>query len=134
MKIKLNDTKYFKEVKKTHELETGTFYFFEKFIIAEINEGENVNWSKCQEIITLAIDYYPPNSKVNYISNRIHDYSVSPVDWLKFLKNVDRIKNYYIVCSSKSSFTNLIFEKLFFKKRIYQTHSLDLAIKKASQD
>lgn len=128
MKIKLNDTKYSKEIKKTHELEIGTFFFFEKFIVAEINEGENVNYIKCQELIKLAIDFYPNEIKVNYISNRINEYSVSPVDWLKFLKNVDRIKNYYIVCSSKSSFTNLIFEKLFFKKRIYQTDSLDIAI------
>ncbi|PZW39587.1 hypothetical protein LX95_01945 [Mesonia algae] len=130
MKIKLNDTKYSKEIKKTHELKIGTFFFFEKFIVAEINEGENVNWGNCQELIKLAIDFYPNEIKVNYISNRINEYSVSPADWLKFLKNVNRIKNYYIVCSSKSSFTNLIFEKLFFKKRIYQTNSLQTAIAK----
>ena len=62
MKIKLGDSKYFNEVKKTHKLQIGTFYFFNKFIVAEINEGENVNWGNCQQIINLALDYYPVNS------------------------------------------------------------------------
>jgi len=130
MKVKLSETTYFNESKKVYKLQVGTFYFFNKFIVGEINEGENVNWGNCQQIIKLAIDFYPNEIKVNYISNRINEYSVSPADWLKFLKNVNRIKNYYIVCSSKSSFTNLIFEKLFFKKRIYQTNSLQTAITK----
>jgi hypothetical protein len=128
MKIKLGDTKYFNEVKKTHKLQIGTFYFFNKFIVAEINEGENVNWGNCQQIINLALDYYPVNSKVNYISNRVHDYSVSPVDWLKFFKKINGIENYYVVCCSKSSFLNFQFEKLFFVNNMFQTNSLQAAI------
>lgn len=130
MKERLSDTKYFSEVRKVFKLQIGTFYFFKNLIVAEINEGENVNWNNSQELVNLAIDYYPPNSKINYISNRIHNYSVSPVDWLKFIKKNNRIENYYVVCQSISSFLNFKFEKLFFKKNIFQTDSLYTAITK----
>ena len=119
MKERLSDTKYFSEVRKVFKLQIGTFYFFKKFIVAEINEGENVNWNNSQELVNLAIDYYPVNSKVNYISNRIHNYSVSPVDWLKFIKKNNRIENYYVVCQSRSSFLNFKFEKLFFVNNMF---------------
>jgi len=129
MIVKLSDTKFFNEAKKIFKLQLGTFYFFEKFIVAEINEGENVNWNNCQDLIKLATDHYPPNIKINYISNRINNYSVSPVDWLKFINNINRIDNYYVVCQSKSSFLNFQFEKLFFTKNIFQTNSLKSAMK-----
>ncbi|TVZ51609.1 hypothetical protein [Dokdonia sp. Hel_I_53] len=109
-------------------LDIGTFYFFEKFVISEFNEGVTVNWESVQEILTIAESHYGVDSKLFYISNRINSYSLYPQDWLKFFKVRNYIHALAIVTYRPIEKTNILLEKLFFKNNIKKFNSLTLAI------
>ena len=112
------------ESKLKHELEdvyilsTGVFYFFDDFIISEINEGVHFNWEAAQDIIELALNHYGSGSRISYISNRVYSYSIEAQDWLKFFKSRHSLRAFAVVTYSKSGLINVMMEKIFFKSKI----------------
>ncbi len=110
-------------------LDVGVFYFFEKFVISEFNEGVTVNWDSVQEILKIAESHYGVDSNTSYISNRVHSYSIFPQDWLKFFKARNYIGALAVVSYNDIEKTNVLIEKLFFKNRIKICTSLTHAIK-----
>jgi len=123
----MNDGFYLKAL-KTHQLEFGNFYFFDKYVISEINEGVFFNWKKAEVVIDLVIDFYENNFKVYYISNRKNRYYINPADWLNFKKTKHHIKTYLIVHNNTNSSFNLEFEKMFYKAKTTNFYSLEEAI------
>lgn len=109
-------------------LEIGTFYFFEKFIISEFNDGVIVDWKSVQDIIEIAEGYYGTDAKVFYISNRVHSYSIVPQDWSKFFKMRNSILSLAIVSYGTMQKTHLLIEKLFFKNKIKKFNDLYEAV------
>lgn len=105
----------------------GIFYFFDDFIISEIDEGIHFDWGKGKQIIKIAERYYGGNSNVVYISNRINSYSLSPMDWLKFNKKY-KMHEFIIVSKSKIGITNIFLEKIFSKINIKSFNDIDDAI------
>jgi len=101
-------------IQEVHLLESGNYYFFEKFIVSEIHEGVHFNWKKAKEVIDLAYQYYGPEPKLVYVSNRVNSYSIVPQDWVKFFKEKHPLKAMAVVCNKKAGMSNLVFEKLFF--------------------
>ncbi|WP_299211205.1 hypothetical protein [uncultured Dokdonia sp.] len=106
------------ELEDVYILSTGVFYFFEDFIISEINEGVHFNWEAAQDVIELALNHYGRESKISYISNRIYSYSIEPQDWLKFFKSRHTLRAFAVVTYSRSGLINVMMEKLFFKSKI----------------
>lgn len=101
----------------------GRFYFFENFIISEINEGVLFDWDLATELIELATSYYGENPKIGYVSNRIHSYSLKPQDWLKFFSARHTLTSFAIVDPKSQSSTLL--EKMFFKSLIQKFDNLN---------
>lgn len=116
------------ELEDVYVLSTGMFYFFEDFIVSEINEGVHFNWETAQEVIELALNHYGRDSKISYISNRVYSYSIEPQDWLKFFKSRHTLRVFAVVTYSKSGFINVMMEKLFFKSRIKTFENLNDAV------
>ena len=71
-----------------------------------------------RDIIELALDHYGSGSKISYISNRVHSYSIEAQDWLKFFKSRHTLRSFAVVTYSKSGLINVMMEKIFFKSRI----------------
>ncbi len=109
-------------------LKTGTYYFFEDFIISEINEGLLFDWEMAQELINLAENHYGKNNKVAYISNRIHSYSLVPQDWLKFFKARNSISAFAVVSYNEKEKSDILIERLFFKSKIKKFFDLNEAV------
>ncbi|GLB53827.1 hypothetical protein NBRC110019_28680 [Neptunitalea chrysea] len=65
-----------------YETDMGTFYFFEKYVITEFNEGVTVNFENCKELCFLIDKFYGENKSFGVISNRVYSYSVFPTDYL----------------------------------------------------
>lgn len=116
MLVAQSELKY--ELEDVYILSCGIFYFFEDFIISEINEGVHFDWETAQDIIELALDHYGSGSKISYISNRVHSYSIEAQDWLKFFKSRHTLRSFAVVTYSKSGLINVMMEKIFFKSRI----------------
>lgn len=109
-------------------LKIGTFYLFKDFLISEFNEGVTVDWESVQEILHIAESYYGQNASIAYISNRVHNYSLVPQDWLKFFKARKSINLMAVVSNNPRERSNILLEKMFFKNRIKKFYSLDEAV------
>jgi len=105
----------------------GTYYFFDGFIISEINQGVVFTWEDSLELLSIARDYYGENLPICYISNRINRYAVKPTDWLKFNRN-NRLNGYCIVTYNEQGWVNALIEKLFVRSRMQRFKNLYEAV------
>ena len=63
--------------------------------------------------------YKNKGSQVNYISNRVHDYSIKPQDWLAYLNKRDLFRVFAVVTYRKTAIYNLVIERFFYKGEIF---------------
>ena len=122
--MRVIETKLKGQILKEHSFKFGDFYFFENFVVAEIAEGELFDWERAQMVIDLATDFYGADAKVNYISNRIYNYSIVPQDWIKFYKNRYQLKSFSVVTYSQSGLINMVFERMFSRITIKKFESV----------
>ena len=117
-------------IKEIHQLDFGNVIFLDKTIVTELNEGIVYGWEKGLKVIELAEKYYGKNFYVNYMANRIYDYSVIAQDWNKFFEQNRRLRSFCIVTHSRSGTTNIPIERLFYKEgKIMHFTDLHLALK-----
>ena len=127
--MKLEDSKFIALNPKKISFPFGNFFFFEKFVVSEINEGEHFSWSKIQQVIEEINRFYGENFKIAHISNRIHSYSINPANWIKFHK-----QGYgFVVATAVVSYTDTAvklatLEKLFSPNSLKRCKSLEEAI------
>lgn len=110
-----------------HLSDKGIYYFFDGFIIAELNEGVTGNFENSQDIIKASNDFYGDDGFI-YISNRINDYGVNPSDWIKFFTKKNSLKGIGIVSNTERSWDNSIIEKLFVAVKFARFRNLYDAI------
>jgi len=126
--MRVEESKYKDHYDKKITLNSGDFYFFKKFIIAEIANGVHFDWETAKETIDLAYEYYGQDIKVAYISNRVNDYSVNAQDWLKFYKERHHLEAIAIVAYNKIGIMNVVLEKIFTQTRLKKFNNLDEAV------
>jgi hypothetical protein len=107
----------------------GVFYFFENFIVAEINEGEHFSYLKAKEIIDSCYKYYGNNPKIAYVSNRVNSYSLE----LTLYSKMKRDGHQLIVASAVIIYDQIglkiaTLEKSFSKHSLKRCYTLDEAI------
>jgi len=116
------------QLEDVYILKIGTFYLFKDFLVSEFNEGVTVDWESVQEILHIAESYYGENASIAYISNRIHNYSLVPQDWLKFFKARKSINVMAVVSYNSRERSNILLEKMFFKNKIKKFYNLNEAV------
>ena len=127
--MRIEDSIYANTYKKKVEMPFGNFYFFEKFVISEINEGVHFDWEKVQLIMKVAFQFYNENFKIAYISNRVNSYSMEPQTWMKFKKNgLNFIVAAAIIVYDEISLEIATLEKSFTSNSIKRCFSIDEAI------
>ena len=94
-----------------------------------MKEGEVFDWSIAKKIIRVAYEVLGRDKPIAYISNRIHNYSVVPTDWLKFYKHRHQLEFYSIVAYNNSGLASVVLERMFFRNKIRQFSNLEDAIK-----
>ncbi|RDY59906.1 hypothetical protein [Flagellimonas nanhaiensis] len=125
---RVKDIDFFKNIKEIRECEFGIFYFFDGLVISEIGEGVVFNWGMAKKIIDIAYEVIGRDTPIAYISNRVNNYSVVPIDWLKFYKNRHQLEFYSVVAHSKSGFSSIVLERMFFRNNIRQFSNLEEAV------
>lgn len=113
--------------------EYGIFYFFDGYIISELNEDIVYTWEAAQEAIEAAYRHYGDDPSVCYITNRVNNYSVKPADWIKFFTTKNELNGYAIVSYNEASWTNILIEKLFLRTKVERFDDLYEAIHWAKQ-
>lgn len=127
--MKTEDSEYYKTLKPSKlEMPFGNYYFFEKFIVAELFESVHFDWEKAELLIAEVFSFYGENTKLGFIANRVNPYSIDPQNWVKLEKKYSFVMASAIVVYNMSTYMNASIEKKFAKKSIKRCTSLKEAI------
>lgn len=123
------DSTHYHLTKKVLNFKEGTFYISDDFVVGEIAEGSHFDWNTAEKIIEAVYDHFGSRDiDISYVSNRINNYSISPVDWYKFFINKHKLKSISIVSYSPSGLAFFFLEKFFIKTKLLKFNNLDNAI------
>ncbi|WP_109298829.1 hypothetical protein [Aquimarina sp. AU474] len=76
----------------------GTFYYYQNFIISEIDEGTVITLNEVLQVSSkYTKKYYGNLTPFVYIANRVHSYSLEPTVHFKTAKMFPNAKGYGIV-------------------------------------
>jgi len=132
--MKVINSSLFKDVKEIHHLLIGDFYFFENIVIAEIKEGVHIDSISSEPFFKLSNKFYSEKKAFGYISNRINQFSVSPLDFAQYSEKLDNVESFCAVCySSHFDEMNVQIEKRFSQKPFNATSNLEEAFEWTSK-
>ncbi|MCB4809091.1 hypothetical protein LG651_12605 [Tamlana sp. 62-3] len=127
--MKFIDSSTYKELNPEKlVLPFGEFYLTDKFVVAEIYDGEHVDWDKIELLFIKIAPFYKNTSKLAYISHRINDYSVNPQIWSQWEDTFDFIVASAIVIYNSTTLMNASIEKYFANKSLKRCRSLEEGI------
>lgn len=127
--MKFEHSRYFNSLKYPKlKILYGELFFFDEFVVIEINEGVHLDFKKMLKIMSPIIDFYGADAKIYYISNRINSYSSTPQEWVDIIKENDLIIAGAIVFYTPSSLMNAEIENYICPKEVKGFRSLEKAI------
>ncbi len=126
----VKDSIFYNDAIQVMRYDYATYYLFETFIVAEIDEGIVYTWDDHAEPIVAELsELYDQNGEnLVLISNRVHSYSVKPSDWIKFFKSDYKLKGYAIVSYTRKGLIASLVEKLFMRNTFKSFESLEDAV------
>lgn len=124
----LEDSFYQDRILKKIQLPYGNFYFLDCLIVSEVAEGEIFNLEKAKPVMKEAARFFGTEAPLGYVSNRIHDYSLAPQDWMSFFKKKHCLTTIGLVAYSPIGFTNIALERMFIKLEVKSFSDLELAL------
>jgi hypothetical protein len=113
---------------KKYDLEVGTFYFYENFMVSEAKENVAVSFESAQEMLALAKMHFGKLTPFVYISNRINSYSFNPTAHFKTTAMFPNLKGYAVVVYDKMNREIAEMEQSFFTIPANIFNSLENAI------
>ncbi|TPN84725.1 hypothetical protein [Aquimarina algicola] len=111
-----------------HELDIGTVYFYNNYVIVEIKKGIVLNFEKAAPLFMLGKQYYGNKTPFVYISNRINSYSFEPTSHFKSAELFPNLKGVAVVTYNAVNENVARLEQAFLDKPAQIFHSLDEAI------
>lgn len=130
LNMKLTKSDIFKDLGKYDilELEVGNFYFYDEFVVAEINEGIEFAFENSRVLFDFAIEKYK-KVPFGYISNRINSYTTFPVDYKKTYNYLPSLVAFAIITYTNVAKNFTAVEKKFSKNPYQNFTKLEDAIK-----
>jgi len=114
------------QLKKKMETNIGVVYFYNNIVIFEAKEGVVLSYKTGFSILLKSLNYLGTKPFV-YISNRVHSYSVKPMDY-KYLNKVPTLRAVGVVNYSEVGHTNAELEAKFCKKPFHMFDNLTEAV------
>jgi len=114
--VSIKNSIFKSEVRKELNFHFGDFFFFDGFVVSEIKEGIVFSWEHARSILDEVSEFYGEavsGHHIIYISNRIHEYNVKPVDWLRFTMFAFKLKGYAVIARSSIEKRNARLEAMF---------------------
>ncbi len=126
----IKETVFYQDAIQELKYSCGTYYLFDTFVVAEINEGVVYTWDDhAKPIVAELSELYDQNGEnLVLISNRVHSYSVKPSDWIKFFQSDYKLRGYAIVSYSRKGIIASLVEKLFMRNSFQSFEKLEDAI------
>ena len=102
------------QLKKKLETDIGMVYFYNGIVIFEAKEGVVLSYKTGFSILLKGLNYLGTKPWV-YISNRVHSYSIKPMDY-KYLNKVPTLRAVGVVNYNEVGHTNAELAAKFCKK------------------
>lgn len=122
-----------KKLIKKYELDIGTVYFYENYVVSEIKKGIVLNFEKATQLLLLGKEYYGNKVPFVYISNRIHSYSFEPTSHYKSTELFPNLIGFAVVSYDPIGTEVAKLEQVFLNKPTRIFSSLDEAIEWVAQ-
>ncbi|SRX75953.1 hypothetical protein [Aequorivita antarctica] len=113
-------------LKKTLETEIGMVYFYENIVVFEAKEGIIMSYKTGFSILLKGLNYLGAKPWV-YLSNRVHSYSIKPMDY-KYLNKVPTLRAVGVVNYYELGHSNAELEAKFCKKPFQMFDNLTEAV------
>ncbi len=81
----------------THVLDIGSFYFYDNFMVSEVNADVTFNFEKATKLFHFVREYYGNDIPFVYIANRINSYTFEPTSHFKSSTLFPNLKGYAVV-------------------------------------
>ncbi|MDX1462462.1 MAG: hypothetical protein R3359_05355 [Marinirhabdus sp.] len=110
MREPLRDT----EAKTIIQLPFAQLEIYDDYVISTINEGvvfDTPHLEKLHEVFVL----YFPNRPFGYIANRVNDYTVNPICYVK-AKLLEQMAGMAVWCHTERNYQTAVFTKPFFPR------------------
>lgn len=89
--MKVTETHLEPSIIDTYILENGQHYFFDNFIVSEINDGIKIDYDSSKDVLDVVNSHYEDSKEVILITNCIHQNEISSNNWDKMLQDVKAI-------------------------------------------
>lgn len=109
----VQDSPYYCNVINHKIVDIGNLYFFQNYLIAEINEGVNISFENFKESTELILAHFGDNH-FGFIGNRVNSYSIVITDAREFNKAFKNLKAYATVTYNLFAENMLEVENHFF--------------------
>ena len=113
---------------RKHDLNIGSFYYYENYMIAEIAEGIAFDFENAAEMLKLTKTYYNNSTPFVYITNRKNSYSFNPTAHFKTAKMFPNLKGYAVVSYDNMNRDIAEMERSFLNTPMHIFDSLEEAI------
>jgi hypothetical protein len=114
------------QLKKTLDTDIGMVYFYDNIVVFEAKEGIIMSYKTGFSILLKGLNYLGPKRWV-LISNRVHSYSIKPMDY-KYLNKVPTLRAVSVVNYSEVGHSNAQLEAKFCKKPFQMFDDLTEAV------
>lgn len=85
------------QLRAAQHLDFGTFWFYPNLVVGEVRGGMRVNANHALHLMTIAAEYYPPETPVVYLSDRKYSYSIDPTLHLEIQEFFPNLIGYGVV-------------------------------------
>ena len=114
------------QLKKTLDTDIGMVYFYDNIVVFEAKEGIIMSYKTGFSILLKGLNYLGPKRWV-LISNRVHSYSIKPMDY-KYLNKVPTLRAVGVVNYSEVGHSNAQLEAKLCKKPFQMFDDLTEAV------
>ncbi len=116
------------EIKKVHQLQNGTIYVFEDFLVSEFKEGAVIGFDNFVEIYHYLNSYGQDKKFFGYISNRVHKYTVKVIDFMNTKSMTQKTYPTAVVTYDEEGRNTFKFEKQVNNCQTILCESLEKAV------
>lgn len=103
----------YKFCRREVNLKCTDLYFFDDFVICQMHEGATYDSDSAYNAIFAISQFFPEDKEFDFVSNRVHDYSIKPVELKRFLGMFPTMRSYHVVFYDSPSRSHLKLESLF---------------------
>lgn len=107
----INNSSLANEANYIYNLNFGNFYFYDNFIISEINEGEIIGKDAGLKFLDLINKHFGNNNPYGLISHRVYSYSTNLFELLQISNQFKFLVTYSVVTYSDFALKNFELEK-----------------------